>query len=405
MIHNDVLSQLQFLIKTSAPPLIEVSQQPLESPQWVPGEKVQAHVVANLPNGRFQVLIADKTLDMNLPRNTQPGDSLELTFVTDQPRLTFVLSRDLVAAQPGKAAVSLSETARFLGALLQKVSQSPADATTAPLARTPPLLSGPPASIPDFAQALRSAVSQSGLFYESHQAQWVNGQRPLSDLLMEPQGRLSSLAAARLPRYEGNDAGSLAPQLAENADAAQAAKAAKAAGSSVPQFAGTEKIAGSPAPQSLGTTDGVDLRAPQTAGTADAVQVAKAASPEQPAHPDTLPLVRQQLDVLDARQVVWQGQVWPGQSMEWQIEERKGHEHDPDAPAEWQTRLRLDLPRLGEVGAVLVLSPQGLRIRLDTNDAATAGLMREYQPALQSAVEAAGLKLAELAVRLGDVHG
>jgi hypothetical protein len=128
MIHNDVLSQLQLLIKTSAPPLLEVSQQQLEVPQLTPGQKVPAHVVANLPNGRFQVLIADKALDMNLPKNTQPGDTVELVFVTEKPRLTFILASDLGAvaatanAANAKPQVSLSETARFLGGLLEKAA-------------------------------------------------------------------------------------------------------------------------------------------------------------------------------------------------------------------------------------------------------------------------------------------
>src|SRR5512147_1929396 len=95
MIQNDVVTQLQMLIKTSAPPLLEVSQQQLELPQLVPGQKLPAFVVANLPNGRFQVLIADKMLDMNLPKNTQPGDTVDLVFVTAKPRLTFVLASDL----------------------------------------------------------------------------------------------------------------------------------------------------------------------------------------------------------------------------------------------------------------------------------------------------------------------
>ena len=93
MIHNDVLSQLQLLINTSAPPLLEVSQQQLALPQLTPGQRVPAHVMANLPNGRFQVLIPDKALDMNLPKNTQPGDTLELVFVTENHRLTFILRK------------------------------------------------------------------------------------------------------------------------------------------------------------------------------------------------------------------------------------------------------------------------------------------------------------------------
>lgn len=359
MIHNDVLTQLQLLIKTSAPPLLEVSQQPLGAPQWVPGQQVQAHVLANLPNGRFQVQIGDQKLDMNLPKSTQPGESIELTFVTQQPRLTFVLSRDLAASSsaPAQTPVTLSSTARFLGALLEKAAQHEAGSQAAPLARTAPLLAGAPDSVPVLAQALRSAVTQSGLFYESHQAQWVNGQRPLSDLLKEPQARLS-------------------PTLAGHSQA-------------LPPV--------SPKAEEVGVAS-----ARQQAIASDGASVARPASPEQPAHPDTVPLVRQQLEALDTHQVVWQGQVWPGQAMEWRIGERDAREHDPGAPPEWQTRLNLALPRLGDVAAMLALGPQGFRIRLEANDAATEGLMRDNLGGLQNAFEAAGLRLAELAVKHGE---
>ena len=45
------------------------------------------------------------------------------------------------------------------------------------------------------AALLKDAVSKSGLFYESHQAQWVAGEKSLVDILREPQGRLSEARA------------------------------------------------------------------------------------------------------------------------------------------------------------------------------------------------------------------
>ncbi|RQR60434.1 flagellar hook-length control protein FliK, partial [Burkholderia sp. Bp9126] len=50
--------------------------------------------------------------------------------------------------------------------------------------------------------ALAQAVSESGLFYESHLAQWLAGQRPLAALEREPQARLPATptpAAANPP--------------------------------------------------------------------------------------------------------------------------------------------------------------------------------------------------------------
>lgn len=363
MIHNDVLNQLQLLIKTSAPALLEVSQQQLELPQLVPGQKLQAYVVANLPNGRFQVLIADKTLDMNLPKNTQAGDSVELVFVTDKPRLTFVLARDLGTVQantagPAKPQISLSETARFLGALLEKAAQPESRQGKAQnVAQTAPLLAGSPGKTFDFAQALRGAVTQSGLFYESHQAQWVAGDRPLADLLREPQGRLSQA-------------------VANNASTS-------ATGTATPGTQAAQQQTSAASPQN------------------DMQTSSKPTGTVQPAHPDTLPLVRQQLEALDSRQVMWQGQVWPGQTMDWKIEERAAREQDTGeiVQSEWQTSLRLVLPQLGEITAKLTLHPQGIRLHLDASEAVTAKLMAEQQAALQSGMETSGLQLVEIKVR------
>ena len=355
MIHSDVLSQLQLLIKTSAPPLLEVSQQQLAIPQLTPGQRVPAHVMANLPNGRFQVLIADKTLDMNLPKNTQPGDTLELVLVAGKPRLTFILASDLtqITSNPanGKPQVSLSETARFLGGLLEKVAQpETAQAKTASVAQSVPLLSGAPGKTLELAQILHGALTKSGLFYESHQAQWVSGQRPLTDLLHEPQGRLSP-AVANL--------------------AAQNVK---------------------PAEQQQSST--------LLLNQGDALSAKPLAAGAQPAHPDTVPIVRQQLEALDTRQVAWQGQVWPGQAMDWKIEERTAREQEGGeiAQPEWQTSLHLVLPQLGEINARLILHPQGMRIQLGAAESATVKLMGEQKAALQQGMETSGLRLAEIKV-------
>lgn len=395
MIQNDVVTQLQMLIKTSAPPLLEVSQQQLEMPQLVPGQKLPAFVVANLPNGRFQVLVADKMLDMNLPKNTQPGETIDLVFVTTKPRLTFVMANDLGSitksanasdtaslAATAKPQVSLSETARFLGGLLEKVAQSDTSKNMASaLARTAPLLSGAPAKTPDFAQALRGALTQSGLFYESHQAQWVTGQRPLTDLLREPQGRLppTTVQSQPMPDNISQQAGKI-PQ-------------------SVPGNISQQPVMGG----------NVALRAPeqvqqQLSGLPQVndLSLGKPLSTEHIAHPDTLPLVRQQLEALDSRQVTWQGQVWPGQTMEWKVEERAAREQGGEGGAampEWQTSLRLVLPQLGQVAAKLTLHPQGIRIQLDASEFASAKLLAQQRLALKQGMESSGLQLVEVKVR------
>ncbi|MDP2827623.1 MAG: flagellar hook-length control protein FliK [Sulfuricellaceae bacterium] len=434
MIHNDALSQLQFLIKTSAPPLLEISQQELELPQLVPGQRVPAHVIASLPNGRFEVLIADKTLDMNLPKNTQAGDTLELVFVTPKPRLTFILASDLnnvanpAGASNAKSQVTLSETAKFLGGLLEKTLPGEAKNINArgeavsTLAKSAPVSAGMPADIPKFAQALRNAVTQSGLFYESHQAQWVSGQRLTTELLNEPQGRLSPVLQGQASPSEQRPLAPGATQLTaspNNTHAMASPSAAHIAASPTETPPGqiqnplNTSASSTPDPLAAKTLQPAHPDTLTPSGqipnplntSASSTSDPLAAKVPQPAHPDTLPIVRQQIEALDSRQILWQGQVWPGQAMDWTIEERSAREQrGEEAQTGWQTQLHLIMPQLGEIGARLALHPSGIRLQLDAPDEATAKLFAREGKNLEQSMESAGLKLIEMNIRRTDME-
>lgn len=371
MIHNDVANQLQLLVKAVAPPLIEVADTPLEAPEWVAGQRLQAVVLSNLPNGRFQVLVSDHELDMNLPRNTQPGEKLELTFVSATPRPTFVLTRDMPVPQGAPSDAKLSQAARFLGALLRGDVPAAGKEQAAAVARTTPLLPGPPTDAPELARQLGKVLSQSGLFYESHQAQWVAGQRPLAELLLEPQGKLSP----RLTQEQGS-ANQSAQGLAERSTETGKSQLA-------PVLAERPSETGKNQPANVPVSDRL---------------------PPEPVHPQTTGLVRQQLEVLDGRQVVWQGQVWPGQSMEWQVEERdaRREENEPGGASEWHTTLRLQMPQLGVVNAALNLTSGGVQLKLATDESATAAAMKNRQEDLRKSMEASGLKVLSFAVEVAD---
>jgi hypothetical protein len=384
MIHNDVANQLQLLVKTVAAPLIEVAETPLEAPEWVPGQRLQAVVLSNLPNGRFQVLVSDHELDMNLPRNTQPGEKLELTFVAANPRPTFVLTRDMPLPQGVPSDAKLSQAARFLGALLRGDVPATGKEQAATVGRATPLLPGPPTDAPELARQLGKVLSQSGMFYESHQAQWVAGQRPLAELLLEPQGRLSP----RLAQQHG-----AAPVLAE-----RSVEVGKNQSAPVPVErsveAGKNQLASMLVEQRSGEAG---KNQPLNVPVSDRL-------PSEPVHPQATGLVRQQLEVLDGRQVVWQGQVWPGQTMEWQVEERdaRGQESEPGDASEWHTTLRLQMPRLGTVSAALNLTPGGVQLKLSTNESVTAAAMKNRQEELRKSMEASGLKILSFAVEVAD---
>jgi hypothetical protein len=345
MIHNDIQNQLQLLIKTSAPPLIEVAQHTLETPQWTPGQRLPAHVLASLPNGRFQVMVGDQTLDLNLPRSTQAGDTLELTYLSSSPRMTFALTRDLANALPANTAISISDTAKFIGSLLQKGGEA---AQVAQAGKAIPVMTAPPTDTAALAQSLKQAVSQSGLFYESHQVQWLSGERKLDSLLQEPQGRLSPVLNAA----EG--------QKGVPVNAAKAAEAgALAAGALGSEAAKTE-----------------------------------------PVHPQSMQIVQQQLQTLDSRQIIWQGQVWPGQEMKWEIEEDGARRESSDEEtSHWHTRLNLQLPSLGGVSAKLAFVNGAIQLDIAAESPASADRMRNAQSSLAERFSSSGLTLAGVNIR------
>lgn len=374
MIHNDIQNQLALLIKTSAPPLIEVSQSPAESPQWVQGQRLPAYVIASLPNGRFHVLVEDQTLDMNLPKNTQPGETLDLVYVSDKPRPTFALLSDLAKALPTNANnVSLSQTGKFLGSLLQQNIQNSAETPSAALIKgAGAIIPGAPVSVQQLVTALKDTISKSGFFYESHQAQWVTGERSLESLLQEPQAKLAATTVEQKVAVpvtaDKNTSDTVAPAQIKN---------------TASESVQTNSV----------TKLGVDAAGQQ--------QNVAAAGPREPVHPLTSSIVQQQLNILDTRQVIWQGQVWPGQNMEWEIEE-DSHRNSggvDDSEGVWRTRLHLDFPALGGVTAHLALGAGGVKVDFSVEQASSAALLQTEVTSLAQSMESSGLKVAGLAVR------
>jgi hypothetical protein len=112
--------------------------------------------------------------------------------------------------------------------------------------------------------------------------------------------------------------------------------------------------------------------------------------PERAAH-----LASRQLNMLEGQPFAWQGQVWPGQDMEWQVGEGGGD--GPDAEAQkWHSRLRLTLPRMGGISAELDIGALGLRVRLGAHSDETLAEMKAAMPELAHRLKTAGLNLTSV---------
>jgi hypothetical protein len=264
MIPADVLTTLKALALTQKPLVAATSSVAGTSAAFEPGQKLQASVQAQLAPGIFKVQVADQILQLQLPASIRLGDTITLQVVSLLPKLTFSMA---ASANPLSTSDQLSATARLLSSLTQ---QPPEKDFVRPI-NSAPLWTGAMQS-PDtseLAGKLHTAISQSGLFYEAHQAQWLAGSRNTTQLLQEPQN--------------------------------QAADQVKAA------FGLQEK------PAQLNTETTLD--AANTASSQARVSI-----PGIPDHLQTL--VQQQLQALETRQVQWQGQVWQNQEMTWKFKKK-----------------------------------------------------------------------------------
>ena len=235
---------------------------------------------------------------------------------------------------------SVSPAARLVSSLMQA---SPSSSAPAALAGATALAApGAPLQAAPLAQALQNSLEYSGLFYESHVSLWAHGARSLPQLQREPQMQ----AVQVIP-----------------ADSAS------------------------------------ELRVYQGGpGTAPAAHAESA-----PPALDAAALIRQQLDTLEQRSVNWQGELLPGQAMQWEVREQQDQDQSgpaqPPAERAWQSTVKLDLPTLGAIAASLQLQGGHLQLTLRAQEAGSAALLRTGGGALAAALEAAGLPLDLMTVR------
>jgi hypothetical protein len=355
MIPNDLLTRLANALRVNPAQLLtaEPSRRNLEIP-WAVGEKVSAVVQSNLPGGRTLATVGELPLDLKLPFPVKPGEQLNLTLIARQPGFVFALSDASRQAEPVKLSPSGQKIGELVNQLVGQKSDQQKFVSTETMAVSKPLLPQPTLDTVRLAQVLRQGIAQSGLFYESHQAQWVQGDRPRESLLQEPQGKLPPLRdrqEASVPRPDDR-----------------------------PNLTTQQLVAGT------------------TASADNSVGATPVKIVGEMVHPDTVPQVQQQLQSLDSRQVVWQGQPWPGMPVEWRIDDPPQREADSESEMTWNTSLTLTLPTLGGVRARLALSGNQIRLQLGVDKGETRTLLTQNVAGLTQGLADSGLVLGRLTV-------
>ena len=184
-------------------------------------------------------------------------------------------------------------------------------------------------------------MGDSGLFYESHVADWAEGKRTLQDLQREPQMQ-------------------------------RMAQAQSSAGQT-------------PAEAAAKLLSGPDLSAAQ--------------------------MINQQLHTQEQGKLIWQGQAWPGQPMQWQVERDRRDSSGQEGRGEreeatvWRSGVRFRFPLLGKVGAHVTLVGDQVHIQVESGNEDTAATLRAWASLLQGAMDAAGAPLASLTISAENADG
>lgn len=502
MIPLDLASRSRLILDSQVQAPTAAPEIPSELPALNPGQRITARLESALANGNFRAVVDGKMVNLSVATSNPgkpveqvshigPGQTLELVVTGQNQRTVFAR----VAEQAVSDTPVLSRSAQIIGSLLARGNPEPAA-----LAKGAPLMPAPsPEAFQALPQQLRQAVAESGLFYESHQAQWLAGKLPATSLLREPQGSHSPLATtlqaahqsalasrSTINAAEPSTTTSLtapqgqAPASVEGGEATPVpARILQDQAAALPQAQASANQASKPAPTTMGTQlanlllgitaegdalptgqqatqlqPGLPFRAlqgmllytseqtkweggpvpdtrqiapntqqasterplsqsasgtptppgqptittaPQSAQATESRSSAAAAAlppahaqPVGPMPAELQPLVQQQLNAADSRQMFWQGQVWPGQNMEWRIEEDTSGapEGEEAQPKQWKTSLRLTMPNLGQLNAILTLGTAGVSVKVATDQVEA---LRQAAPALADALAAAGV--------------
>jgi hypothetical protein len=362
------------------------------------GQQLQAKVLSTYNDGSYLVRIANTAARMVLPSATRTGDNLVLTMVGKDPRPTFQLNEtSTAAADEESSSVSLSAAGRSMEKDLQSLAaatprggaaaavigrdtllpdsngktplpenagQAAPESTKTTLSNVGKLVDAllhaseesqlphaikpnaplvtTPANTTQLAGALHDTIALSGVFYESHMAAWSEGKRPLALLQREPQAQLQQLQQQTLAQL-GQQAATSSTDLLNSSD---------------------------------------------------------------PVHTQLGQIVNLQLNTQEQQRVVWHGEVWPGQQMDWEINREGGGtpQHgsngaDDEAVPTWHSLMRFEFDHLGTVSASIRLVGQQIHMQLRTDNDIAAGALRTHGKRLSDAMQAAGSPLDSLIVK------
>lgn len=380
LIPPDAAIRLRMQTDTSLSPVAPLKALSADLPDLQAGQRFIARIQQPLPENTYRALVGGKEITLSLPETVKSGDTLELVVVERSSRMVLAqLAHPLADSLPNPSnpvsadsqenlqATQISPAGQLIGKLLAPAGQAPEPVV---LNRGEPLVTSPLPQVDTLAAILvpklAEAATQSGLFYEAHQALWLSGQHSMEALKEEPQAHHAILQKTKAQMVAEAVQHEFDNTIPDQKDIA------------------TDPTAPSTPTGMVGDT-----------GTKDLMQSIPA---------ELRPLVQQQLDAAATQRLTWHGEVWPGQTIEWQISrDAPGKSSaEPNDTGQWNTSLTMTTPKLGRIEAKLGISGNRVHINLAADSTVSMSKLSQRLPALATALEASGLNPAGLQVVKND---
>lgn len=159
--------------------------------QFVKGQEYFAHVLSKVGDTAYNVKVESGSLKgtilkMDLGTAAKAGQLLTLRYMHDSPVPTFLLT-----ATPSNAAGSTTEISTAANLIGHYLKQAESDGVTSRFQATA-VMTNSPSNPQVMAHDLKNAVSNSGLFYESHLSDLVQSNQSLAAIKQEPQNQANS---------------------------------------------------------------------------------------------------------------------------------------------------------------------------------------------------------------------
>jgi hypothetical protein len=355
--------------------------------QFAVGQQIQAKVVSLFEDGSALVKIGETAARMVLPANARPGASIILTVTAKDPRPSFSMQVESEPESEAEATASGAAARPPIGGNLG----NPGGAS---LAQTELGISGP---------ALRGAgmAAAAGGVANAPGAPAGTLARPSSvNITLSTTGQLINNLLQAQPSANGPAIAARTPALAEPptmptpeiADALQNSVSLSGAfyESHVAEWVdGTRTLADLQQEPQAQIGKSIDNTALLTRPDAAGTEIGN--------------IVNVQLNTLDQQRITWEGQVWPGQHMQWDIA-RDNSDQTPrpdgqEAPPSWHSVVRFNFEHLGTVAASIRLVGSQIHMQIRTNNESTTNALRSHGSELVDSMAAAGSSLDSLIVK------